>query len=70
LPAYPLIPLPRELRLFATRLACFHPEPNIETGKPFFRWIWFSIQPVIGEFLKSSGDGCLKESATVLLPPI
>jgi hypothetical protein len=27
-------------------------------------------QPVIDEFLKSHGDGCLKESATVLLPPI
>ncbi len=26
--------------------------------------------PVIGEFLKSRGDGCLKQSATVLLPPI
>jgi hypothetical protein len=26
--------------------------------------------PVIGEFLKSRGNGCLKESATARLPPI
>jgi hypothetical protein len=29
-----------------------------------------SYLPVLGEFLKSGGDGCLKESATVLLPAI
>jgi hypothetical protein len=28
------------------------------------------LRPVIGEFLKSRGDGCLKESATARLPPI
>jgi hypothetical protein len=27
-------------------------------------------EAVVGEFLKSRGDGCLKESATVLLPAI
>jgi hypothetical protein len=27
-------------------------------------------QHVIGEFLKSGGDGCLKQATTVLLPPI
>ena len=47
LPASLLIRLPRALRLFATRRACFHPEPNIETGKPFFRWIWFSIHSIL-----------------------
>jgi len=32
--------------------------------------LWAKQQRVLGELLKSHGDGCLVEAATVLLPPV